>query len=56
MSIILSAWTIIVFVLFIAIGIWAWSSKNKEKFEAAARIPFEEDDEPVPDNKELDNG
>jgi cytochrome c oxidase cbb3-type subunit IV len=56
MSIILSAWTIVVFVLFIGIGLWAWSSKNKEDFEAAARIPFDEDDELIPDVEELNNG
>ena len=56
MSIILSAWTIIVFILFIAIVVWAWSSKNKEDFEAAARIPFDDDDKLIPANEELNNG
>lgn len=56
MSIILSAWTVIVFVIFIAITIWAWSGKNKENFDAAARIPFDEDDEIGKDNEDINNG
>jgi cytochrome c oxidase cbb3-type subunit 4 len=56
MSIILSAWTVVVFVLFIGITIWAWSSKNKENFESAAQIPFQEDDETGKDNEEISNG
>lgn len=32
-----------VFVLFIAIGLWAWSGKNKKAFDEAARIPLEDD-------------
>ena len=46
MNTILSAWTVIVFVLFIGISWWAWSSRKKEDFEAAAMIPFDEEDEP----------
>ncbi len=56
MSTILSIWTVVVFILFIAIFLWAWSGKNKKKFDAAAQIPFNEDDEPVAQNKEHDNG
>ncbi len=56
MSIILSAWTIIVFILFIAITFWAWSDKNKEDFDSAARIPFDEKDEVAEENKEVRNG
>jgi len=39
-------WTIVVMVIFIGITLWAWSSKRKEKFNEAARIPMD-DDEPV---------
>jgi cytochrome c oxidase cbb3-type subunit 4 len=56
MSIILSAWTVVVFVLFIGITVWAWSSKNKDDFDAAAHIPFDQDDEIVTDDKESKNG
>jgi cytochrome c oxidase cbb3-type subunit 4 len=38
-----SIWTVIVFVLFVGIVIWAWSSKNKAAFDEAARIPMEDD-------------
>jgi len=51
MSIILSAWTVVAFVVFIGISIWAFSSKNKDNFESAAHIPFDEDDE-IPPRKE----
>lgn len=45
MNMIFSIWTVVVFVLFIAIAIWAWSSHNKKDFEAAARIPLDDDDD-----------
>ena len=56
MSLILSAWTVVVFILFIGITIWAWSSKNKDNFESAAHIPFDEDNETVEQDEELKNG
>ena len=30
-------------VAFIGIMIWAWSAKNKERFDEAAKLPFEQD-------------
>ncbi len=36
------------FVLFIAIIFWAWSSKRKGEFDEAARLPLDDD--------QLDNG
>ena len=45
MNTILSAWTVIAFVLFIGISCWAWSAGRKEDFESAAMIPFDEDDD-----------
>lgn len=41
----LSIWTVVVAILFIGIVIWAWSGRNKAKFEEASRIPFNEDDD-----------
>jgi cytochrome c oxidase cbb3-type subunit IV len=38
-----SYWTLALFVLFIAIVIWAWSSKRKTGFDALAHLPLEED-------------
>ena len=46
MSLILSIWTVVAFLMFIAISLWAWSSANKSEFDAAAQIPFDEDDAP----------
>ena len=45
MSMIFSIWTVVVFVLFLVIVVWAWSSHNQENFEQAARIPFDEDED-----------
>jgi len=45
MSILLSAWTVLVAIFFVGIIIWVIRG-NKENFDAAARIPFEEDDKP----------
>ena len=35
--------TVVAFAVFIGIVVWAWSSRNKTRFEEAARLPFEED-------------
>lgn len=37
-------WEIWAFLLFLGITIWAFWPGNREKWERAARIPFEEDD------------
>ena len=37
--------TVAAFVTFVGIVIWAWSGARRERFEAAARLPLE-DDEP----------
>jgi cbb3-type cytochrome oxidase subunit 3 len=39
-----SIWTVIVFILFIAIVMVAYSSKNKNWFEKVGRSPLEDDD------------
>jgi len=48
-----SVWTVVVLVLFVGIFLWAWSGHNKSDFEAASRLPLEDDDEinRVPNNK-----
>ena len=38
-------WTLVLLIVFVAIAVWAWSAKRRESFEAASRIPFEDDDE-----------
>ena len=35
--------TVVAFVVFIGIVFWAWSRRNKERFDEAARLPFEQD-------------
>jgi cytochrome c oxidase cbb3-type subunit 4 len=39
-----SIWTVLLLVLFIGIWAWAWSNKRKGAFDAAARLPLEDDD------------
>ena len=54
MSILFSAWTVLVAVVFLGIVIWVFREK-KENFDKAANIPFEEDDAPVSIGKEEEN-
>ena len=44
MIVILSIMTVIVTIAFTGIAAWAWSGKNKARFEEAARIPLDEDE------------
>jgi cbb3-type cytochrome oxidase subunit 3 len=46
MSILFSAWTVLVAVVFFAIVIWVLRG-DKENFDEAARIPFEESETPA---------
>lgn len=41
-------WSIVVMITFLGIVFWAYSSKRKDAFDEAARLPF--DDEPSSDN------
>jgi cytochrome c oxidase cbb3-type subunit 4 len=36
--------TVLAFVSFIGIALWAWSGARRANFAAAARIPFEDDE------------
>jgi cytochrome c oxidase cbb3-type subunit 4 len=40
-----SFWTIIAFVVFIGIVIWAYSKNRRTEFDEAANLPFDEEDE-----------
>jgi len=42
-NVIRSIVTLVSFVLFIGIVIWAWSSRNRQQFEEAEQLPFEQD-------------
>ena len=37
-------WTLLILVVFVGIVRWAFSGKQKQRFEEAARLPLEEDD------------
>lgn len=41
-------WTVLTFIVFVAILVWACSGRARRGFEAAARLPFEDDDEGKP--------
>jgi cytochrome c oxidase cbb3-type subunit 4 len=49
-SLIHSVVTVVLFVTFVGIWVWAWSAKRKRAFEEAAMLPLI-DDEPVNTNK-----
>ena len=44
-----TVWTVIAFVIFVGIVIWAWSSRRKEDFDKAARMALD-DDKPIDSN------
>ncbi|MCL1962581.1 MAG: cbb3-type cytochrome c oxidase subunit 3 [Desulfovibrionaceae bacterium] len=35
--------TVVTFIVFIGIVIWAWSRRNQDRFQEAAHLPFEQD-------------
>ena len=41
-----SVMTVVMLVVFIGIVLWAWSGKRRAAFDAAARVPLEDDAEP----------
>ncbi len=43
--------TVITFLVFIGIVVWAWSSRNAKSFDEAAQLPFKQDEDSA---KELD--
>jgi cytochrome c oxidase cbb3-type subunit IV len=36
--------TVVTFLVFIGIVLWAWSSRNAKSFEEAAQMPFKHDE------------
>ena len=54
MSLLFSAWTVLVAIVFLGIVIWVLREK-KETFDEAANIPFEEDDTPSLEGNKEDN-
>ena len=44
-TMLMSAWTtVVLFAVFIGIVLWAWSSARRGDFDAAARLPIQDDD------------
>lgn len=43
--------TAVLLLLFIALIVWAWSRKRKDRFEEAARMPLEDDAPRADENK-----
>ena len=39
--------TLTLMLLFVALARWAWSGRRKELFDSMARMPLEEDGDPV---------
>ena len=35
--------TVVTFIVFIGIVVWAWSSRNATSFDEAAQLPFKQD-------------
>ena len=44
--------TIVWFLAFIALCVWAWSGRRRKDFEAAARLPLEETGERAVDGRQ----
>jgi len=46
--------TVILLILFIGLWFWSWSKKRGVEYEAASRVPLEDDDRPPADNNETE--
>ncbi|HHO59574.1 MAG TPA: cbb3-type cytochrome c oxidase subunit 3 [Thiotrichales bacterium] len=46
-----SVWTVVAFVFFVGVVIWAWSGRRKADFDKAARMALD-DDMPASNEKE----
>jgi cytochrome c oxidase cbb3-type subunit 4 len=42
---------VIAFTVFIAIVLWAYSDRSKARFDQAAQLPFDEDDDGIEDGE-----
>lgn len=51
-----SIWTIVALATFVGIVVWAWSRRAQPGFEEAARMPLEDDPEPIAAQRENDHG
>ena len=55
MSSIQSLWTLVAFIVFVGIVIWAWSSKRDHEFDEAAHLIFDENEKPDNHQSKLGN-
>ncbi len=39
-------WTLILLIVFLGIVAWAWSAKQKKRFDEAGRLPLDDDKTP----------
>lgn len=44
MVLVQSVWTLLAFIFFIAVVIWAWSGARKKDFDEASRLPLDSDE------------
>ncbi|PWV64696.1 cbb3-type cytochrome oxidase subunit 3 [Plasticicumulans acidivorans] len=44
LTIIRSAFTVMMFLIFIGIVVWAWSGRSRRRFDEAANLPFADED------------
>ena len=42
------AFTAVLLLMFIGVVAWAWSARRREQFDAAARLPLDEDEDSQP--------
>ena len=42
-SFVQTVWTVLAFIFFIAVVIWAWSGARKKDFDEASRLPLDDD-------------
>ncbi len=47
-----SAFLVLIFIGFVGVWIWAWQKERKPDFDASARLPLEEDDMQVNNDRE----
>lgn len=46
--------TVVLLLLFVGLWFWAFSKKRRDDFDAAARLPLEDDDRPAPERQQGD--
>ena len=43
-----SLFTVLLLAIFLGIVLWAWSGRNRRRFDEAALLPFADDEHPQP--------